>query len=105
MANKINTTTATETAEVKLTDAQALDRYFELQAMIEELTKESDALKAQLKAATATEDDRKLVLNGHKLTIRTQSKTSISYNEVVKVHPRLAKKFGKTTTYDVFTIR
>jgi predicted phage-related endonuclease len=105
MANEINTATATETAEVKLTDVQALDRYLELQAMIEELTKESDALKAQLKAATATEDDRKLVLKGHKLTIRTQSKTIISYNEVVKVHPRLAKKFGKTTTYDVFTIR
>ncbi len=105
MTNEIRTTITAENAEVKLTDAEALDRYLELQNMIEELQKEADALKAQLKEATAAEPERKLVLNGHKLTIRSQSKTSISYKEVVKVHPRLAKKFGKTVTYDVFTIR
>lgn len=103
MAKEINAT-ATETTEVQLTTSEALDRYLELQTMIDELQKEADALKNQLKEATAAEEDRKLVLNGHKLAIRTQSRTSISYNEVVKVHPRLAKKFGKTTTYDVFTI-
>ena len=105
MANEIRTTITAENAEVKLTDAEALDRYLELQNMIDELQKESDGLKAQLKKVTAAKKERELVLNGHKLTIRTQSRTSISYNEVVKVHPRLAKKFGKTTTYDVFTIR
>ena len=105
MANEMNTANITEVAEVKLTTGEALDRYLELQAQIEQLSKEADVLKAQLKEATAAEDDRKLVLNGHKLTIRTQTKTSISYNEVVKIHPRLAKKFGRTTSYDVFTIR
>lgn len=105
MTNEIKTTITAENAEVKLTEADALDRYLELQSMIEELQKEADALKAQLKEATAAEPERKLVLNGHKLTIRSQSRTSISYKEVVKVHPRLAKKFSETVTYDVFTIR
>lgn len=104
MANEIKKEITAENKEVKLTDAEALDRYLELQGMIGELQKEADSLKAQLKEATAAEPERKLVLNGHKLTIRSQSKTSISYKEVVKVHPRLAKKLGKTTTYDVFTI-
>ena len=59
MTNEIRTTITAENAEVKLTDAEALDRYLELQNMIEELQKEADALKAQLKEATAAEPERK----------------------------------------------
>lgn len=103
-----NNTNINETDTVKecpMTDEDALMRYLELQEMISALQEESDLIKAQLKEATAKEADRKLTLNGHKLTIRTQTKTTISYPEVLKLHPRLAKKFGHTTTYDVFTIR
>lgn len=103
--NNTNITENANSTEGQLTESEALDRYLELQAMISELQEESDALKEQLKKATAKEADRKLSLNGHKLTIRTQTKTTISYPEVLKLHPRLAKKFGHTTTYDVFTIR
>ena len=99
------TQNTTEITEVKITTEEALDLYLNLKAQIDDLSKKADALKAQLREATSAAPDRKLILNGHKLTLRTQSKTSISFNEVLKVHPRLAKKFGKTTTYEVFDIR
>lgn len=103
--NNIKNTEKDDIIECPMTDEDALTRYLELQEAISALQEESDIVKAQLKEATAKAADRKLTLNGHKLAIRTQTKTTISYPEVLKLHPRLAKKFGRTTSYDVFTIR
>lgn len=82
-----------------------VERYLELQSMIEELTKESDAIKDALKTEARNTEAHTLIVGEHSVTLKECSRNSINVKEFTAAHPKLAEKFTKTTTYEMLTIK
>lgn len=82
-----------------------VEKYIELQAQIKALTEEADALKDALKKETAATESRTLIVDNHTLSLVERTRSSISVKEFTAAHPRLAAKFTKVTSYDVFTVK
>ena len=82
-----------------------VERYLELQSMIKELTKESDAIKDALKEEARNTEARTLIVGEHSVILKECSRNSINVKEFTAAHPKLAEKFTKTTTYEMLTVK
>ena len=81
-----------------------VQKYREITAQIEELTKERDGLKDQM---IATMDAYRLEeFTGENFTIRYKpiERTTFDSKTFAKVHPALFAEFAKTTIYTRFSI-
>lgn len=82
-----------------------VERYLELQALIKELTKESDAIKDALKEEARNAEAHALIVGEHSVTLKECSRSSINVKEFTAAHPKLAEKYTKTTTYEMLTVK
>lgn len=92
----------------KITKAQAetkIERYLELQAIIKEVSKEADALKAELKELAEANESRTYVVENHSVSITTATRNTVDAKALAAAHPKIAEKFTKTSTYDTVRIK
>lgn len=88
---------------------ETLNTYFELDAQIRELEAKRDAIKKTIKDAMSEQGiDKYTDVQGDVQTtvsLTQATRTTISYKDFAAVHPRLAKKFAKVTSYETLSIR
>lgn len=92
----------------KITKAQAtikIERYLELQALIKEVSKEADALKAELKELANGTEAHTYVVEGHSVSVTTATRKSVDAKALAEAHPKIAAKFTKETSYDTVRIK
>lgn len=84
---------------VKKTYNAEFTEYFELQAQIEELQKKQDEIKAKLRAAAESEEDKKWVEGRFQVSVTNCTRNTFDTKAFAVNHPKLAAKFTKTTEY------
>ena len=82
-----------------------VEAYLKAKQELDELTKQLDFMKNELKAIVKETGGDEVLTETHKLTLSQQTRTAIDYKAFSEAHPKLAAKFSNTTSYEVFRVK
>ena len=91
--------------EIKKADPTAeeintkIETFLALKAQIEALTAQQDEIKAELSEIAKACADNKYKINNHSISATLCKTTSIDKKALMEAHPKLAAKFLKETEY------
>lgn len=89
--------------EYTLAEARKLvKRYIQLKAKIKELESEVSDIGKELIAFDGTE---KVQIGENFVSVSNCTKTAISYTELAKKHPKIAKEFANISTYNRINVK
>lgn len=81
-----------------------LQSYLELQDQISDLQRQQDELKSILRMAVEQSGKDVLVINGYALRVQNCNRNCFNTVAFEAEHPKLAKKYTRTTGYNRFCI-
>lgn len=97
---KLNGVEYTE-AEVK----KLIKRYLTIKNTQKLLDKELSDISSTLTGIAQAEEDKKVILKEHSISISDCTRVSVSYSELEKKHPRIAKEMGKVSAYTKLNVK
>lgn len=88
-------------AEIK----RLIKRYLTIKNTQKLLDKELSEISKTLTGIAQTEEDKKVILKEHSVSISDCTRVSVSYSELEKKHPRIAKEMGKISSYTKLNVK
>ncbi len=88
-------------AEIK----KLIKRYLTIKNTQKLLDKELSEISKTLTGIAQTEEDKKVILKEHSISISDCTRVSVSYSELEKEHPRIAKKMCKVSSYTKLNVK
>lgn len=82
-------------AEVK----KLIKRYLTIKNTQKLLDKELSDISETLTGIAKTEETKKVILKEHSISVSDCTRTFVSYAELEKKHPKIAKEMGKISAY------
>lgn len=80
-------------------------RYLTIKNTQKILDKELSDISSTLTSIAQTEEDKKVILKEHSVSISECTRTSVSYSELEKKHPKIAKEMGKVSAYTKLNVK
>lgn len=88
-------------AEIK----KLIKRFLTIKNTQKLLDKELSDISSTLTSIAQTEEDKKVILKEHSVSISECTRTSVSYSELEKKHPKIAKEMGKVSAYTKLNVK
>ena len=103
MMTRVFNVNGMEYTEVEI--KKLIKRYLTIKNTQKLLDKELSDISSTLTSIAQTEEDKKVILKEHSISISDCTRVSVSYSELEKKHPKIAKEMGKVSAYTKLNVK